>query len=166
MDKETFKRLFVTLVRPHLEYAQSVWSPYLIKHINMIENVQMRATKLVDNIGSLDYGERLKALELPSLSYRRKRGDMIEVYKHFNSYDEQSLSPSFQPRDRTTRGNTLKLTERIPSDGCRGLQTNSFYHRTTRTWNELPDHVVRAKTIDTFKNRLDQHWEEMKYKWE
>ena len=164
MDKEIFKRLYVTLVRPHLEYAQSVWSPHLAKHVNMIENVQIRATKLVDNIGSLDYGERLKALELPSLTYRRKRGDMIEIYKHFNSYDIQALSPSFQPRDRTTRGNTLKLTERIPRDGCRGLQMNSFYHRTTRTWNELPDHVVSAKTIDTFKNRLDQHWEEMKYK--
>ena len=163
LDKNTFKYLFVTLVRPHLEYAQSVWSPYLAKHINMIENVQIRATKLVDNIGSLDYEGRLKALELPSLTYRRKRGDMIEVYKHFNSYDNQALSPSFQPRDRTTRGNTLKLTERAPKDGCRGLQTNSFYHRTTRTWNELPDHVVRAETIDTFKNRLDQHWEAMKY---
>ena len=66
LDKNTFKYLFVTLVRPHLEYAQSVWSPHLAKHINMIENVQIRATKLVDNIGSLDYEERLKALELPS----------------------------------------------------------------------------------------------------
>ena len=48
----------------------------------MLENVQIRATKLVDGLGSLDYPERLWKLQLPTLAYRRARGDMIEVYKH------------------------------------------------------------------------------------
>ena len=34
---------FTAFVRPHLEYAQSVWSPYLPKYIDELENVQIRA---------------------------------------------------------------------------------------------------------------------------
>ena len=51
----------------------------------MIENVQKRATKLVDGLHALDYSERLKKLDLPTLSYRRGGGDMIEIFKHFHA---------------------------------------------------------------------------------
>ena len=47
MDKEMFLPLFNTLIRPHLEYATVVWSPFLKKDIFLIENVQRRATKIV-----------------------------------------------------------------------------------------------------------------------
>ena len=55
-----FKKLYVALVWPHLEYGQSIWSPYLRKHINAIEKVQMRATKHVNGFATSrmknDYG--------------------------------------------------------------------------------------------------------------
>ena len=40
LDEKMFVLLFKALVPPNIEYAQSVWSPYLKKHIHMIENVQ------------------------------------------------------------------------------------------------------------------------------
>ena len=60
----------------------------------LLENVQNRATKLVNGISKVDYTKRLK-IYLPSLAYRRLRGDMIETYKH--NYDKRVLSSSFQP---------------------------------------------------------------------
>ena len=158
LDGQTFKRLYTSLVRPHIEYAQAVWSPHQEKFIKMLENVQIRATKLVDGIGDLDYTERLKKLDLPSLKYRRRRGDMIEMFKHFNKYDKNALSTSFQPRQRVLRKHKLQVHERMPKDGCRGLQSNGFYYRTSRQWNTLPVNVAEAKTTDAFKNNLDKHW--------
>ncbi len=82
LDAYNFVLLYKALVRPHLEFSNSVWSPFLVKHITMIENVQRRATKFLPGFKDLDYPTRLQKLNLPSLAYRRLRGDMIQVL-HF-----------------------------------------------------------------------------------
>ena len=88
LDTKILKKLFIGLVRPHLEYAQSVWSPYYSKDIEQIENVQRRASKKILGLKDLDYKDRLKELSMPTLVYRRLRGDMIECYKiTSNIYD-------------------------------------------------------------------------------
>ena len=97
LDGATFKRLYTSYVRPHLEYANPVWSPHLRKLSKMIENVQDRATKLVDGMKNINYTDRLKKLDLPTLQYRRERGDMIEVWKHFHTYDKTTLSSKNSP---------------------------------------------------------------------
>ena len=61
---DTFVLLFKALVRPHLEYACSVWNPYLKKDIQLIEDVQRRATKMLRD---LSYEGRLRLLKLPLL---------------------------------------------------------------------------------------------------
>jgi hypothetical protein len=71
LDNRTFSLLFKALVRLHLEYASSVWSPYKKKDINSIENVQRRATRMLPQIKNLEYEERLRKLKLPTLKYIR-----------------------------------------------------------------------------------------------
>ena len=73
LDGLLFKKLFTTFVRPHLEYGQVIWTPHLKKYITILENVQRRATKLVDGFHHMSFTERLKKLILPSLVYRRVR---------------------------------------------------------------------------------------------
>ena len=61
LDDKCFSTVFKSpLVRPHIEYANQVWSPYLMKHITALENVQRQATKLIPGYKELDYKERLK----------------------------------------------------------------------------------------------------------
>ena len=159
LDCETFRHIYIAFVRPHLEYCQAVWSPHLLKNIDLLENVQIRATKLVDGFSNLDYTERLKRLNLPTLVHRRRRGDMIEVYKHFNSYDKSTLSPSFNPRERPSRQHRHQLHVPRSNDGSRGVQSNSFYHRVATAWNNLPKNVAEADNINAFKNALDELWQ-------
>jgi len=79
LDEEAFLILYNSLVRSHLEYANSVGlcNPHRLGLIKDIEKVQMRATKLVINIRpkNLTCKDRLKRLKLPTLKYRRMRGD-------------------------------------------------------------------------------------------
>ena len=70
-DITVMTRAFLTYVRPLLEYASCVWSPYLLKHIKRtIESVQKWFTKRLPNISHLGYTERLKATGLDSLELR------------------------------------------------------------------------------------------------
>ena len=158
MDMETFCLLFKALVRPHLEYASSVWSPYKKKHIESIENVQRRATKMLPGLSNLSYEDRLRKLKLPSLRYRRMRGDMIEVFKIISGiYDTRATSGLLELNTSTTRGNSKKLTKNRSR-----LDVRKFYftNRVVDLWNSIPDSIVCAKSVKSFENRLDKLWSE------
>ena len=80
-------------MRSQLDYASSVWASYRKKHIDKIEQVQKRATKQIPEMKNLNYEERLRKLKLPTLGYRRVRGDMIEMYKIIKGkYDKDVIT--------------------------------------------------------------------------
>ena len=85
MDDVTIPLLFKTLVRPHLEFGNLFWGPFNRADQKAIERVQRRATRLVTGLQHLPYQDRLRSLGLPSLYYRRKRGDMIFTYQLFHN---------------------------------------------------------------------------------
>ena len=95
LDETSFRYLFQSLVRPNLEYAAAVWSPYTKKDIELIENVQRRATKQVPSLKKLSYTNRLKKLKMPTLKYRRLRGDMIETFKIVNGIYDKDVTENF-----------------------------------------------------------------------
>ena len=154
LSATTFTKLFKALVRPHLEYAAPVWSPHLQGNLKKLESVQRRATKQVPGLHHESYKERLRILKLPSLEHRRVRGDLIETYKiiqgtyNINSQDFFSLNTS------TTRGHSKKLNKpRVNTS----LRLHSFSFRTIKRWNNLPDTVIQAPSLNSFKSRLDRH---------
>ena len=64
-----------------LEYRNIVWGPHFKLDQQGVERVQKRATRLIPNIKDLPYSERLEHSKLLSLTYRRRRGDMLKTYK-------------------------------------------------------------------------------------
>ena len=109
MDGEIFLPLYLTLVRPLMEYAVQCWSPYLQGDIDLLERVQQRVTKLVPGISHLPYNQRCQELKLQTLRERRLRGDMIEVYKLLNGFEDVDYRKFFNLSDRQSRGHSLKL---------------------------------------------------------
>jgi ribonuclease P/MRP protein subunit RPP40 len=107
LDKSSFILLYKSLVRSSLEYCQSIWSPSKISDIFKLEKVQKRATKMVAGCRHLSYAERLLFLQLPTLKFRRIRGDLIEVYKILsNKYDTQVMPKLCKNVSTRTRENS------------------------------------------------------------
>ena len=73
-------------IRRHLEYGIQAWRPYR-KHIDMLERVQRRATRMIQKLRNITYEMRLKEYGLTTLETRRLRGDQIEVIKILNGYE-------------------------------------------------------------------------------
>ena len=97
-------------MRPHLEHAATIWNPYKKGYIDDMEKVQRRVTKLLQNISHLNYPERLAALNLSTIGYRRIRGDMIETFKILsNIYDSRVTNFLSESNFSTTRGHNFKL---------------------------------------------------------
>ena len=158
LSPQIFLTLYGTFVRPHLEYAQSVWSPKLRKHVNLLEGVQRRATRLVQLYRNLSYEERLRRLELPTLEFRRTFCDMVQVYKHLHFYDKVTIPKKLTHRPRPNRQHKDELLPNFANDGFRGPQTKSFYYRSIPTWNKLPGEVIAADSIKVFKKKLKEAW--------
>ena len=146
-------KLYKSLVRPHLEYAVQAWTPYLQKDIKRLEGVQRRATKLVPSLRTKQYETRLREVELFPLSYRRSRGDLIQVYKIFNKIDDVDLDPIIQLNQNGLRNNGLKIKNAAFKTS---LRQHSFSRRIPEKWNQLPPHVVGAPSLTSFKSRLDK----------
>ena len=108
LDIETSRLLFTSLVRPHLEFANVIWAPKLKKDCNIIEGVLRRATRMVPGLKGLEYKKRLEKANIPSMRYRRERGDMVEVYKYVYGHFNKPARFSLENSDRN-RGHSLKI---------------------------------------------------------
>ena len=151
--EEIILNLYNALVRPHLEYCVQCRSPYYKKDIEKLERVQRRVTKLIPRLRNKSYEERLSELNLFSLSKRRLRGDLIEVFKIVKGIENMNVEKYFTiDTSNTTRNNGCKII------GKR-FQTNEakyfFFNRIVNIWNGLPSNVIDCSTVETFKKRLD-----------
>ena len=100
-----------------------------------------------------------KYIDLPTLVYRRRRGDMIQTYKILHNLDDiEPQSLHLTPDVSRTRGHDLKLAK----PQCRTrIRQHCFNNRIVNDWNSLTDEIVQAPSINSFKNRLDKFWTDM-----
>ena len=161
LDENTLPRLYTSMVRPHLEYGNVIWGPHYKGNIKAIEKVQKGATKIVPSLKNLPYVRRLETLNLPSLVYRRKRGDMIMCFKMMSKQVNVDMNTYFTINNFKTRGHEYKILK--TKRASKQARIQSFSIRTVNDWNSLPQEEVQAKSINQFKNLLDKYWEERKF---
>ena len=142
-------------------YATTIWFPVYKKDTIVIENVQWRATKLVRSLRNLSYPEKLTALGLPILEYRRDRADMVQMYKIFNDIDIVNKGKvSAKSIYIAVRGHSIKILKKIKIEE----RSNYFNKRIVQTWNDLPEYVIMAPSLNIFKSRLNSSWHGHPYK--
>ena len=116
---------------------------------------------MVQELKDKEYPDRFKSLKLPSMKYRRDRGNMIKTYK-FTHGKYTSKYPFTNDEDISRRGHNLKLKKgRFHTN----LRQHFFSERVINLWNSyltkswMPQIRQRLKTnlIATGKY-ISTHW--------
>ncbi|KAK7093437.1 hypothetical protein V1264_012780 [Littorina saxatilis] len=144
---------YITMVRPTLEYASTVWNPHEQQHNNLLESVQKRAARYVHN----NYREKepgtvtnmLTNLGWKSLEERRHNSRLAMMFKIKNDMVGIDKTAFLKPSDTRTRGNRIHQEQDYhPS------LSHSFFPRTTSEWNKLPISTTSAPSLESFMSRL------------
>ena len=123
--------------------------PQLKRQSVAIEKVQRRATKLIPALKDLDYKERMRQLKLPTLKYRRYRGDLIQVFKTINGIDVLKFEDFFTTtKHDSTRNSEHNLYVHFTKTKTRKF---AFSNRVAPTWNSLLHPVTTTQHL-SWKN--------------
>ena len=164
LSAEVVVQLYKSLVRPHLEYGNVIWSPLLKRQSAAIEKVQRRATKLVRDVKDLPYEQRLIALSLPSLKYRRFRGDLIQYFKIRSGIDDLNFDTFFSyNKSFCTRSANINLHTKYSRTNLRKF---TFTNRVIQYWNALSTNTKSAQQLNNFKALLDSDMKKLVFQYD
>jgi len=155
-DIQVLRQAYVAFIRPILEYASLVWSPYKLKHITAIEKIQRHFTRRIPTLHYLAYGERLALMGLETLELRRLNADLSMYYKILHGLTPLVPDDYFTVavHNRTTRSSDKLLLSQ--SIFCNKALENDFFERHIKCWNALPEAVKNAPSLKLFKSLLSK----------
>ena len=146
---------YKALVKPVLDYAATVWSPYIQKDIDMVEQVQRHAARFIFNNYSRLAGvsEMLTDLNWATLTHSRKEQKAVMLYKIVHHLVDIPASNYLIPTTTSdiTRGphkRFLQLSSTI------NAYLYSFFPSSIKIWNCLPHNIVDSTNINQFKQNI------------
>ncbi len=147
---------YKALIRPLMEYAPTVWDPHTQKEKQQLEKVQNRYV-MNRHRNRSSPTEMLQDLEWLSLEERRRLQNLTMLYKIDNglvAIDGQCYLTPAETTYSSPRSHTK--TDVVPHSKT-DYHENSFFVRTVRDWNGLPNSTVTAPTVNAFRARLMRH---------
>ena len=142
---------YLSLIRPKLEYASTVWHSGYLGDLRLLERVQRRWTRSILGMGELTYGERLRRLDLFSVQGRLLRADLILTWKIFAGECAIQQPQLFTLNDSSRRGHSKKIY--VPRT-CRDVRKWFFSVRVVKAWNSLSEQAVSSTSLNQFKTFL------------
>ena len=151
--KEVRKKAYKSLVCPQVEYATSVWSPWLARDKARIERVQHRAAHYVYDTYSRysSVTAMLQSLDWETLESCRLNMRLCIIYKAAYNLAMFPLLDYATPVTVQTQGNNINF---ILPHCSKDVFKHSFLPAALRGWNALPQSAVEATSLELFKASL------------
>ena len=152
-SKKFMVTLYISHIRPYMDYCSSVWNVGYLGDARRLESVQRRWTREIAGMAEMVYERRLRELQLYSVAGRLLRADLVKIWKLVRLGSHESLRELFQvSRLENARGHSLRLI--MPR--CRTeVMRRTLMARRVQVWNALDAAVVEVNSLECFKRRLD-----------
>lgn len=145
------KQVFISLVKPHLEYCSSVWNQLANKYVSEIEAIQSRAARLI--LQRYHYTMYMRGLCHNLTTYtvhgREWRGE--EILWASASWTK-SQQPSMHSTHDCHQHATYHPEKMLVIPSCNQLYQKSYYLCTLSAWNALPKNTIHVTSLDAL------HW--------
>ena len=149
-------KVYQTTVLPKLDYCCAVWDPHQVTYRSQLENIQKFTGRIITKNWSLDYPSLCVSLNLKSLYARRQIQKLKLCYKILTS---NSCLPSdhFTPHPHPSPWCPNSKQLLIPYARTSAHKA-SYFIDTAKLWNTLPEDIISAPSLDSFKNRLGRFY--------
>ena len=159
MTRIQIETMYLSTIRPILEYGSVLFANCSVGDAKLIENVQRRAAVL--STGAIRRTETVKLMEetgWDSLELRRNRSKMLLFFqiakKTAPFYLTNNISFKGQIHERSSRS-TSRHNLLVTEPRCRlNCYIKSFFPDCIKNWNALTSPVVNSTSIDVFKAHL------------
>lgn len=144
--KDVRETAYLSLVRPILEYAGTVWDPNCLHLENDLERVQKRAGRFVMNNYSFEEGSMtsiMNELGWKQLKQRRQENRLILLHKGLNGYANIPISDINQNKRKQRKGHNQQF--QIPHART-DIFKDSFIPKTLKDWNQLDPNILQKST--------------------
>ena len=132
-SSDTLPKLYVSFIRPHLEYAAASWDPFL-KDIDLIDDMQKFALRVCLKSWSSPYEDLLEQSNLPTLQTRRQNAKLFKIINEATFFPE---APT-QARQLSYPSRSVDSHKLVPLPAHSSQYYHSFFPSTIAAWNSLP----------------------------
>lgn len=154
-SRDILLRTYKTYIRPHFEYASPAWAALLNRQIDILEKLQRRAIRIIQQmpysqpVTDIEYA----SLHLTPLIQRRNFAALCYSYKHLHGLLPRKLN-SYMPvritHQYATRGPLLSIPS-VPRPSLRAMDKSPFVFG-TKLLNLFPIAILNTSPLSTFKN--------------
>ena len=156
LSSKSLATIYLSFIRPKLEYACEVWDGCYEREIEKLEKIQLEAARIVTGLTKFASRESLYfETGWESLASRRKSRKLITFYKMHNKICPQYLYECLPPLTSDVSGYALRNSDNYVLPRCR-LQVfqRSFVPSSVSLWNNLNLAIRNSRSISNFKNEI------------
>ena len=157
LNRQTLQKLYLTIIRPILEYGCVLFDNCTQSESSALENVQLDAARVsVGAFWNTNREKLLREVGWAKLSCRRQYYKLVLFYKIKHNMVPNYLHGSLVPAASETPYNLRQPSRIRPILARTNRYKNSFFPSTIILWNNLSDTTVASVTLAVFKSRLAQ----------
>ena len=156
VSRKSLNTIYVTHLRPIIEYACVVWDGCALYEKELLDKIQHEAARIVSGLTrSVSLSNLYNEVKWPSLDIRRQYIKLINMYKIHNGHSPTYLANLLPPTVQQQSSRSLRNGDDYVIVSRRThLYSRSFLPSAIDLWNSLDINIRNSNTISHFKSNL------------